>query len=166
MAFDTARLMRVAAASPVLERNIVQVAAVDGAVVRYLDEHLGRDPFDTTARPGDVRDVTVTAMGLAGLAGLPNDDVWGLIEDLPEAQRAAVREAVAVTKSRGYALDRGQVHPSVYGLAVPLQGHPGVALGVPMVEVLPEVWSEQSRRYQEVVAALRSAARLFVSADQ
>lgn len=158
MPLDTGRLLRVAAASPVLSRNIMQVARLEGTVVRYLDEHVGRDPFASTARPGDARPAGSTAVGIAALAGLDPDAAAVVVAEMPEEEAVAAREAVPAARARGYAIDAGRIHPSVYGVAIPLDGHPGVSFGVPLVEVLPGVWQEQSRRYQEVVAALRAAA--------
>jgi DNA-binding IclR family transcriptional regulator len=158
MAFDTERFLRIAATSPVLARNIVQVAVLEGDHVRYLGEHVGRDPFASTARPGDVRDVDTTALGIAILAGLPPADAEAVVARLPVAGRERARTATALARTRGSAIDPGQVHPSVFGVAVPVPGNPGVAVGVPLVEVLHEQWREDSRRYQEVISALRAAA--------
>lgn len=163
MAFDTARFIRLAAASPVLARNIVQVAMIEGDHVRYLAEHIGRPPFASTARPGDVRPLTTTAIGLAAVSGLEPADAHAVVGALPDGERDVVREVVARARLRGYALDPGSVHPSVFGVAVPVAGHPGIGVGVPLVEVQPRAWREDSRRYQEVIAALRAVAGVLAS---
>lgn len=165
MGFDTARYLRLAAASPVLARNIVQVAALEGLQVRYLAEHVGREPFASTARPGDVLGASATAVGIAALAGLDADAARTVVDELPQCDRARTLAAVERARTRGYALDAGAVHPSVFGVAVPVHGVPGLAVGVPLVEVLPAAWREDSRRYQEVVAALRATVGLLPQAS-
>ncbi|MBF4609457.1 hypothetical protein [Curtobacterium sp. VKM Ac-1393] len=162
MPLDTERLLRVVATSPVLSRNIVQVARLEGTDVRYLDEHIGRNPFASTARPGDVRGAGRTAVGIAALAGLDPDAAAAVVAEMPEQEAVAARKAVPAARARGYAIDPGRVHPSVYGVAIPLDGYSGVSFGVPLIEVLPGVWQEHSRRYQEVVAALRAAAAVVM----
>ncbi len=161
MPFNTDRFLRIAAASPVLQRNIVQVAELAGVQVHYLGEHVGREAFASTARPGNTRDAAVTAIGLAALAGLNADQAHDVIAGLPTELQERTQEAVVAARVRGYAVDRGRVHPSVYGLAIPVSSFPGVAVGVPLVEVLPDRWQEDARRYQEVVSALRSAVRVL-----
>ncbi|WP_159573873.1 hypothetical protein [Curtobacterium sp. 18060] len=163
MLLDTARLLRVAATSPVLTRNIVQVGRLEGPHVRYLGEHVGRAPFASTARPGDVRGAGTTAMGIAALAGLDAAMASALVAEMPEQDALVAHDAVPAARSRGYAVDPGLVHPSIFGVAISLDGHPGLSFGVPLVEVLPQAWREQSRRYQEVVAALRAAASVVTS---
>lgn len=164
MALDSGRLLRVAATSPVLSRNIVQLACLDGVGVRYVDEHLGREPFASTARPGHVRPAGSTAMGIAALSGLDPDAASAVIAALPAADVEHATLAVPEARQRGYAIDPGRVHPSVFGVAVPVTGHPGFALGVPLVEVLPHAWRVEARRYQEVVAALRAAVSVVTTA--
>ncbi|MBF4588270.1 hypothetical protein [Curtobacterium sp. VKM Ac-2887] len=161
MGFDTARYLRLVAASPVLARNIVQVVSLEGRHVRYLAEHVGREPFASTARPGDVRDASTTAVGIAALAGLDADAARTVVDELPEVDRVRTLMAVERARARGYALDAGAVHPSVFGVAVPVLDVPGLAVGVPLVEVLPAAWREDSRRYQEIIAALRAAVGLL-----
>lgn len=163
MALDSGRLLRVAAASPVLSRNIVQLARLDGAGVCYVGEHLGREPFASTARPGQVRPAGTTAIGLAALSGLDPDVASTRIAALPAVDIEHAMVAVPEARQRGYAIDPGRVHPSVFGVAVPVPGHPGFALGVPLVEVLPHVWRNEARRYQEVVAALRAAVSVVTT---
>jgi IclR family transcriptional regulator, blcABC operon repressor len=143
-----------------LAHQLVQLAELDGRTARFLARHDGREPFASSAAPGDHRPAETTAVGLALLAQL--DDVE-IAERFGDA--TAVLAEVRATRQRGYALDRAATHPSVFGLAVPVPvaadaapGSSPLALGVALVEVLPDRMRESSERYVTVVAALRRVA--------
>ncbi|GAB3402375.1 hypothetical protein GCM10027515_12010 [Schumannella luteola] len=150
-----------------LAHQLVQLAELDGRTARFLARHDGREPFASSAAPGDRRPAETTAVGLALLAQLDDAEIAERYGDAAAAVLAEVR----ATRQRGYALDRAATHPSVFGVAVPVPVPVSVSagsgaeaarsplvLGVALVEVLPDRMRESSERYVTVVAALRRVA--------
>lgn len=133
---------RVCATLPYLRAELVQVALLDGTEVMYLARHEGRAPLRLSASIGDRFPASVTAVGNALLAQLPPEEVARRFSDpatMPELTEKSVRTLpdlqakLARVRERGFALDDGEVHPAVIGVAtyVPprASGRPPLAVG-------------------------------------
>lgn len=66
---------------------------------------------------------------------------------------AQLQAKLATTRERGYALDEGEVHPTVLGIAVLVPGSPSFGLGVSIVHPTGAATERDA-----VLAALRDAA--------
>ncbi|WFR68238.1 hypothetical protein P9139_08160 [Curtobacterium flaccumfaciens] len=142
-----------------LSRQLVQMAQLDGADVVYVARHDGRVPFASSAAVGDRRPATSTALGYALLARTDDDDATSETDATDATARRAVEEA----RRTGWALDRSGEHPSVYGMAVAIDGTP-YAIGAALVETFgTSVDVESSGRYRSVLTALRRIASEFAS---
>ncbi|MDM8084535.1 IclR family transcriptional regulator [Cellulomonas cellasea] len=128
--FDLVReFYRVCADSPVLRSELLQVAMLDGTDVLYLARHEGRAPLRLSASIGDRFPASVTAVGSALLALLDPEDVRERFSDPATMPRWTERSVATIddlqrkldaTRARGFALDDGETHPGVLGLAVVL----------------------------------------------
>ncbi|WP_240645712.1 IclR family transcriptional regulator [Georgenia sp. SYP-B2076] len=126
--FDLVReFYRACAASPVLSRELLQIAVLDGTHVLYLARNEGRAPLRLSATIGDRFPAAITAVGNALLAQLDDAVVRDRFRDpatLPRWTDSSVASLdgllakLGATRERGYAVDDGETHPSVYGLAV------------------------------------------------
>ncbi|WP_205708538.1 IclR family transcriptional regulator domain-containing protein [Kineococcus siccus] len=167
--FDQVReFYRVCTRSPVLSHELVQIAVLDGTDVLYLARHEGRAPLRLTAGIGDRFPAALTAVGNALLAELPTEEVavrfrGTVVPQLTERSTttlAGLQAKLDATRTRGYALDEGEVFPNVVGLAlcVPARhsGEQTLALGVSTIDPLGAHLTGERR--DEVVAALREAA--------
>src|SRR6478609_3946369 len=148
--------------SEVLRRQLVQIAMLDGARVLYLAVHEGRERFPLSASVGDRYPASATAVGTALLSELTPAQVAALYWDPREfagfterstATIAQLQAKLAATRARGYALDEGEVHSTVLGIAVLIPGSPSFGLGVSIVH---PTGAAQER--DTVIAALREAA--------
>lgn len=151
--FDQVReFYRFCSDSPVLGHELVQLAVLDGTDVLYLARHEGRAPLRMSASIGDRYPASITAVGNALLALLPDDEIRRRFADSstrPALTEASVTsldglvEKVQATRERGYSLDSGEVFPSVTGLAVVVpprrNGESSFALGVSMVKMMATV---------------------------
>lgn len=166
--FDQIReFYRICEDSDVLRRQLVQIAMLDGARVLYLAVHEGRERFPLSANVGDRYPASLTAVGTALLSELTPAQVaelyWepGQLVGLTERSTTtlvALQTKLERTRERGYAVDEGEVHSTVLGLAVLVpgrgSGEPSFGLGVSIVH---PTGTEHER--DTVLAALRSAAR-------
>jgi DNA-binding IclR family transcriptional regulator len=169
--FDQVReFYRTTSRSPVLSRELVQIAVLDGTDVLYLARHEGRAPLRLSAGIGDRFPAALTAVGNALLAELPPGEVEARygpspgITPLTDRSTRTLAELGAkldATRARGYALDDGEVFPNVVGLAVTvparLSGEQTLALGVSTIDVGGAHALTAARR-ETVLAALRDAA--------
>ncbi|MPV37528.1 helix-turn-helix domain-containing protein [Georgenia subflava] len=164
--FDLVReFYRVCEASQVLSRELLQLALLDGTQVLYLARHEGRAPLRLSATVGDRFPAPITAVGTALLSRLDPAEVRERFADpvtLPVWTDSSVRTVedllakLAATAERGFAVDDGETHPGVYGVAVLLPaataGGEPVALGCSMMKA-----SMTAEHRDTVVDALRSA---------
>ncbi len=171
--FDQVReFYRVCSESPVLRRELVQIAVLDGTDVLYLARHEGRALLRLTAGIGDRFPAALTAVGNVLLAELPVDEVdarYGSSPDIPRLTHRStrtlegLRAKLHATRARGHALDEGEVFPNVVGLAVTLparlSGEQTLAIGVSIVDVDVDVGGAPAGAHRDtVLAALRDAA--------
>ena len=136
---------RVCEESEVLRHQLVQIALLDGAQVLYLAVHEGRQRFPMSASVGDRYPASVTAVGTALLSELTPAQVAELYWDSTNlvgftkkstSTLTELQEKLERTRERGYAIDDGEVHPTVLGLAIPIpggSGDPSFAIGVSIV---------------------------------
>lgn len=118
---------RAMAASPVLHGEIGHLALLVGTDVTYIARHTGRAPLPVTASVGDRFPASITAAGTALLAQLGDAELGRLYSD-PEAfprwtpksthDLAHLMAKIAQTRTDGYAVDDGETHPNVLGLAL------------------------------------------------
>lgn len=174
--FDQVReFYRICEDSPVLSRNLVQIAMLDGPRVIYLAVYEGHERFPLSASVGDRYPASATAVGTALLSELDPHQVEALYGDdrhlvtFTERSTATIESLqtkLEQTRERGYAIDIGEVHPNVVGIAVLVKslrhGDPSFGLGVSLVR--PHVSTSDQ---EEVLVALQGAAhRLSVPTFQ
>lgn len=128
-----------------LRNQLVQIALLDGAQVLYLAVFEGRQRFPMSASVGDRYPASVTAVGTALLSELTPGQVAELYWDTSNlvgftkkstSTLAELQEKLERTRVRGDAVDEGEVHPTVLGLAIPIpggSGEPSFAIGVSIV---------------------------------
>ena len=116
-----------------LRNQLVQIALLDGAQVLYLAVFEGRQRFPMSASVGDRYPASVTAVGTALLSELTPGQVAELYWDTSNlvgftkkstSTLAELQEKLERTRVRGDAVDEGEVHPTVLGLAIPIPGAP------------------------------------------
>lgn len=165
--FDQIReFYRICEESPVLNRQLVQIAMLDGVRVLYLAVYEGRERFALSASVGDRYPASATAVGTALLAELTPAEIETLFRDprnlttlttRSTADLASLQAKLQRTRENGFATDDGEVHLSVLGLAtlVPStrNGEPSFAIGVSLVHP-----SDTSEEKELVLLALRQAA--------
>ena len=109
----------------------VSVDTADGAQVLYLAVYEGRQRFPMSASVGDRYPASVTAVGTALLSELTPTQIAELYWDTSNlvgftkkstSTLAELQEKLERTRERGYAVDEGEVHPTVLGLAIPIPG--------------------------------------------
>lgn len=160
---------RVAAASPVLRREVVQVAMLDGAHALYLARHEGRTPYRLGTPLGSRLPAALSATGIALLARLDDAEVRVLLEPeepFPGLTAASITTADALlpqldeVRRLGYAVDRGGSFGGITGVAVALEGwapsDPPLAMGA----ALPTEHADEERIAEVGGALLEAAAEL------
>lgn len=165
--FDQVReFYRICDESAVLSRHLVQIAMLDGTRALYLAVYEGGERFPLSASVGDRYPASATAVGTALLAALDEPAVAALYSD-PSAvvsltdrsthDLAALQLKLAETRARGYAIDDGEVHPTVFGLATLIPStrnrDPAFAIGVSLVHP-----SDNDEERASVILALSDAA--------
>lgn len=164
--FDQVReFYRICEESEVLRNQLVQLVMLDGARVLYLAVHEGRERFPLSANVGDRYPASVTAVGTALLSELTPDEVAALYWDGSElvgfterstATLAQLQAKLERTRAKGYAVDDGEVHPNVLGLAVVVpsggSGEPSFGLGVSLIHP-----TGKPAERDAIVTALREA---------
>ena len=143
----------------------VSVDTADGAQVLYLAVYEGRQRFPMSASVGDRYPASVTAVGTALLSELTPTQIAELYWDTSNlvgftkkstSTLAELREKLERTRERGYAVDEGEVHPTVLGLAIPIpggSGEPSFAIGVSIVHP-----TDSADERDTILDALRRAA--------
>ena len=112
----------------------------------YLAVHEGRERFPLSASVGDRYPASATAVGTALLSELSPERVaelyWdpresgGIHRTHPPPRWRNCRSSWSAPGTQGYAVDEGEVHSTVLGLAVPVpggSGEPSFGLGVSIV---------------------------------
>ena len=146
--FDQVReFYRLCVDSPLLSHELVQIAVLDGAEVLYLARHEGRAPLRLSASIGDRFPAAPTAIGNALLTQLEPEEVARRFDSeasFPQRTEkstknlAQLQAKLARAREVGYAIDDGEVHPGVYGIAMPIppraSGEAPLAIGVSLVE--------------------------------
>ena len=165
--FDQVReFYRICEDSPALSSQLVQIAMLDGPRVLYLAVFEGHERFPLSASVGDRYPASATAVGTALLSELDPNEIDRLFADgrhivtfTPEstATLTSLQAKLAATRQQGFAVDAGEVHPSVVGLAVLVpssrSSDPSFAIGVSLV------FPDNTAAQQAIaVEALRSAA--------
>lgn len=159
----------VVAASPVLHREVVQIAMLDGADALYLARHEGRSPYRLGTPLGSRLPAALSATGVALLAQLDDDAVRALLggsEPFPPLTPESITTVdellprLAEVRERGYAVDRGGSFGGIVGVAVALDpwapADPPLALGaaLPAEHVDDARIAEVGEALQAVVRAL------------
>ena len=166
-AFDQVReFYRICEESPVLSKLLVQIAMLDGPRVLYLAVFEGHERFPLSASVGDRYPASATAVGTVLLSELdPSavDEIFQggrhLVTFTPNstATLEGLQAKLAETRRRGFAVDAGEVHPSVTGLAVLVPAtrptDPSFAIGASLVQ--PD---NDEKSQKTAVTALREAA--------
>ncbi|MEA5455422.1 IclR family transcriptional regulator [Sinomonas sp. JGH33] len=172
--FDQIReFYRACAESTLLSRELVQVAIMDGTDVLYVARHEGRSPLHLSARIGDRFPAALTAVGKALLSPLGETAVRARFAD-PSGLDARTERSVRTVdelvrqlsnvRERGYAVDLGEVHPAVVGVAaaVPDGGSaPRFAVGVSLIAARPDDGSleKYGKAVRTVAAQIAMPAR-------
>lgn len=165
--FDQIReFYRICEESPVLRHQLVQIAMLDGARVLYLAVYEGRERFPLSASVGDRYPASATAVGTALLAELTDDQIAALYRDPAHlvsltnrstADLASLTAKLERTRADRVAVDDGEVHLSVVGLAVLIPstrvGEPSFSIGASLVHP-----GDTEEERATVIAALREAA--------
>lgn len=171
--FDQVReFYKVCGESPVLRRELVQIAVLDRTDVLYLARHEGRAPLRLSAGIGDRYPASLTAVGKALLARLPAAEVAVRFADpatrprwteRSETSLDGLQRDLARTRERGWSLDEGQVHPLVVGvaMAVPprVSGEQPFALGVSMISSERTAAGPSDEHRQQVIDELSRAVQ-------
>lgn len=146
--FDQVReFYRLCLEAPLLSHELVQIAVLDGTDVLYLARHEGRAPLRLSASIGDRFPAASTAVGNALLSLLPLEEIAARFStpsafvqrtDRSTANLSQLQAKLELVRERGYAIDDGEVHPGVYGIAMIIpprgSGEPPLAIGASLVE--------------------------------
>jgi DNA-binding IclR family transcriptional regulator len=146
--FDQVReFYRLCSESELLSHELVQIAMLDGAEVLYLARHEGRAPLRLSASIGDRFPAAPTAVGNALLSILSADEVakrftspmsFPRRTESSTANLEQLQAKLALVRERGYAVDEGEVHPGVVGIAMVIpprgSGEPPLAIGVSLID--------------------------------
>lgn len=168
--FDQVReFYRYCAESQYLSHELVQIAMLDGSEVLYLARHEGRAPLRLSANIGDRFPAAPTAVGNALLAHLDPDEVARRFADTgafphrtekSTATLAQLQAKLERVRARGYAIDDGEVHPGVYGIALWIppraSGSQPLAIGASLMATMVDDELEAG-----IVAELRGAVELL-----
>ncbi|NIH58092.1 DNA-binding IclR family transcriptional regulator [Brooklawnia cerclae] len=115
------------ATSPLLKNEIAHLAVLGGRDVIYISRHIGRSPLPVTAQVGDRFPASITAVGAALLAQMPDDEVVALFQGAGEFPQWTSRSTpdleallakVHHVREIGYAVDDGETHPNVFAFGL------------------------------------------------
>lgn len=111
-----------------LRHEIAHLAVLSGTQVTFIARHVGRQPLPVTGLVGDRFPASITAVGLALLAELTDEQVIALYSTpdaaFPRWTSQSTRSLdelltkLAGVRERGYSIDDGETHPGVLGLGV------------------------------------------------
>lgn len=154
-----------------LLHEVVQVAMLEGTDVIYLARHEGQAPLRLSANIGDRFPAAPTALGNAMLAQLPPEEVAERFSDedaFPRRTRSSttsldqLQRKLSQARDRGYAVDDGEVHPGIYGIAVHIPPRTSSAAPLAVGASLMSEGLTDARR-AGVVAELRELATLMTN---
>ena len=165
--FDQIReFYRICEESEVLHHQLVQIAMLDGVRALYLAVYEGRERFPLSASVGDRYPASATAVGTALLAELPPERIEELFREPSHlvsltnrstSDLASLQAKLEITRRNGYAVDDGEVHPSVFALATLVPStradEPSFSIGVSLVHP-----SDTPEERENVLGALRQAS--------
>ncbi|MFM9920285.1 MULTISPECIES: IclR family transcriptional regulator [Microbacteriaceae] len=165
--FDQIReFYRICEESEVLSRQLVQIAMLDGVRSLYLAVYEGRERFPLSASVGDRYPASATAVGTALLAELSPARIEALFREPSHlvsltnrstSDLASLQAKLEITRRNGYAVDDGEVHPSVFALATLVPStradEPSFAIGVSLVHP-----SDTLGERERVLRALQQAS--------
>ncbi len=125
---------RQVAVSPLLSEELAHLAVLAGREVTYIARHVGREPLPVSAGVGDRFPASVTAVGVALLAELDDEDIIQLYDGVRQLPRWSPRSTADLpgllrklhqTREAGYAIDDGETYYGVfaYGLVVHRAGN-------------------------------------------
>lgn len=135
-------LFAVCEGSPLLRREVVQIAMLAESDALYLARHEGRAHGRIGTPLGSRLHVALSATGNALLMGLDDEEVRAIVSASPAPRLTtrsdggvdAVLAKVRGARERGYAVDAGESFEGVTGVAVPLHAwtpsDPALAIGV------------------------------------
>ena len=127
----------------------VQLARLDGATVVYLAKRGSRHPVQLISTVGSRLPAHATALGKAMLACLDTSEILRVLPARLEAvtprtivDRDRLVEELAVVRSRGYAVDDGEVAEGLRCFAVPVEasvgGRDAISFSVPVFRLDPD----------------------------
>lgn len=154
-----------------LVHEVVQVAMLEGTDVIYLARHEGNAPLRLSANIGDRFPAAPTALGNAMLAQLLAEEIaerFATEEAFPRRTSRTTRtlgqlqRKLEQARDRGYAIDDGEVHPGIYGVAVPVPPRSNSAAPLAVGASLLSEELTDARR-EGVVAELRELATLMTN---
>lgn len=172
--FDQVReFYRLCAESPELSHELVQIAVLDGTEVLYLARHEGRAPLRLSASIGDRFPAAPTAVGNALLSMLDPEEVARRFNSpaaFPQRTEKSTRtlgqlqRKLEIVRETGIAVDEGEVHPGVVGIAMVLparaSGEPPLAMGVSLIEPTAAQRKAISKELRAVVDQLSNPLHL------
>ena len=126
--FDVVReFYKLCVDSPILSRELLQLAVLDGTDVLYVARHEGRAPLRLSATIGDRFPASITAVGNMLLAQLDETIVHDRYRDTSRLAQWTPNSVSTVTglttklkrvREQGYAIDNGETNVAVVGIAV------------------------------------------------
>lgn len=138
--FDEVReFYRLCDESAVLTGRLVQLAVLHEHEVLYIARHEGGEHVRLTATIGDRMPASITALGNALLALLPDAEIRRRLHDAKTRPAFTDRSVTTIdgvlkkvheTRERGYAIDDGEVFPHVYGIATTITRADGPPIGI------------------------------------
>ena len=99
------------------------LVVLEGSSVMYIDSRRGAHPLSVGIGIGRTVPLAGSASGQAILSNLPPHRVNGLLSGLPAAEVSGLLASVAISRSRGYVIDRSHSLPGVTVIAAPIPGH-------------------------------------------
>ena len=159
---------REVAAAPVLSGELAHLALLAGREVTYIARHVGREPLPVTAGVGDRFPASITAVGVALLAQLSDEQIVELYGDLERLPRWSPRSTTNLstllaklneTRAAGYAVDDGETYPRVvaYGLVVHRVGNHAQDFSMSVSLLLDEATPKRRAQALEELKGVRDA---------
>ncbi|WP_413318820.1 IclR family transcriptional regulator [Agrococcus sp. 1P02AA] len=157
------------AASPVLHREVVQIAMLDGSDALYLARHEGRSPYRLGTPLGSRLPAPLSATGVALLSRLGDEEARALLQEVepfPQLTPDSITTVddllpqLAAVRERGFAIDQGGSFGGIVGVAAALEpwapADPPLAIGaaLPAEHVDEERIAQVGAALLQVVAAL------------
>ncbi|WP_027341004.1 IclR family transcriptional regulator [Hamadaea tsunoensis] len=169
----TQRLDPARQAEPALRRlrdetgHTVHFALRTGDEAVYVAKTTGLRPYQMSSRVGMSIPLHSTAIGKAVLAALPDDDVRGFARRVGLTRRtpgtlttvSALRADLAVTRTRGYAIDAEENEAGIVCVGAAVRDHAGHVIGGVSVSTLSHDLPDPHTLGAAVVAAAAEVSR-------